>query len=107
MEECIFVGVDLYGGDIKCASATTYDECNEICMKDPECLQWTFSNDDQYSNTCFLKGEETEFKDDPIRGGCHSIMGFKSLEPKFCSANGEQTTIFVYVKDDTLEASSS
>ena len=100
LKDCIFVGVDLYGGDIKCATANTYDECKEICVNDPECRQWTFKS--PRTHACFLKGEETKSKDDPIRSGCLSIMGFKSSEPKFCSANGERTDQFVYVMDDTV-----
>ena len=69
-------------------------------MNDPECRQWTFKS--PWSHACFLKREETEHKDDSIRKGCHSIMGFKSLEPKFCSANGEGTDQFVYILVNTL-----
>ena len=97
MEGCIFVGVDLYGGDIKCASANTYDECNDICMNDPECRKWSFKSNKRFTHLCFLKGEETKSKDDPIRTGCPSIMGFKTLEPKFCSADGERIEQFVYL----------
>ena len=72
-------------------------------MNDPECRQWSFKNHYRLTHLCFLKREETKYKDDPIRTGCHSIMGFRSLEPKVCSSNGERTHQFVYLVVDYID----
>ena len=86
--DCISVGVDHYGGDIKCTSAASYTECSEICMKEPKCRRWSLSMRRHYQ-FCLLKREETENRDDPIGDRCNSFTGFKGLESKFCGTNGK------------------
>ena len=79
--------MDHYGGDIKCVSAATYIECNDICMKEAKCRRWTLSMRHDYKK-CFLKREETENENDPIGDRCNSFTGFKNLESRFCDTNG-------------------
>ena len=81
--------MDHYGGDIKCVSAATYVECNEICIKEPKCQRWTLSMSQHYKS-CFLKREDTENKDDPIADRCNSFAGFKNLDSKICDSNGKK-----------------
>ena len=80
--------MDHYGGDIKCVSAATYIECNDICIKEPKCRRWTISMRQHYKY-CFLKREETENENDPIGDRCNSFTGFKNLDSKFCDTNGK------------------
>ena len=88
LEDCIFAGVDLYGGDNKCVPAATYSKCSEMCMSELNCRTWSFSTYLDYKK-CFLKREETMQEDIPIGASCNSVMGFKSSDSRFCDPNGK------------------
>ena len=95
--DCISSGVDHYGGDIKCASAATYIECNKICLNESKCRRWSFSMRDSYKK-CFLKGEDTEHGEDSINSRCNSFVGFRNSKFNLCDTNGKNNTIsFKYV----------
>ena len=90
MSDCISAGVDHYGGDIKCASAATYVECNNICLNEEKCPRWSFSMDGY--KKCFLKGEDTERNADPINAQCNSFAGFQNSKFELCDTNGKNNT---------------
>ena len=90
--DCISVGIDHYGGDIKCASASDHNDCQEMCNKEPQCRRWTFTPSWPHSayRQCFLRSEATTNKHDPIEVKCDSFSGFKSAKFKFCDTDGKK-----------------
>ena len=98
--DCTLVGIDNFGGDIKCLPAANFNECEDICLNNTECRRWSFqSKPFTYKiggeklkkvprGQCILKKEKPGYYNDKIRYQCGLVTGFKGPNQNFCDENG-------------------